>query len=127
MTTLVDRSGVQSAAGTPPAGVPTHCPYCALQCGMEIAAHDTGHDVRGTEFPVNAYTTGSQDDPSVSSVAGGGFVVAWESYVQDGEDDGIFAQLYDSAGRIKTMATVHELLYQAGSFSRLDFSSKVQI
>ncbi|MDZ7806803.1 MAG: PAS domain S-box protein [Gracilimonas sp.] len=31
-------------------------------------------------------------------------------------------QLYDSVVRIKTMATVHELLYQSNSFSQLDFS-----
>lgn len=32
------------------------------------------------------------------------------------------AKLYDSVVRIKTMATVHELLYQSNSFSQLEFS-----
>jgi PAS domain S-box-containing protein len=35
-------------------------------------------------------------------------------------------QLYDSVVRIKTMATVHELLYQSNSFSQLDFSDTLK-
>ncbi len=36
------------------------------------------------------------------------------------------AKLYDSVVRIKTMATVHELLYQSNSFSRLEFSETLK-
>lgn len=35
-------------------------------------------------------------------------------------------QLYDSVVRIKTMASVHELLYQSNSFSQLDFSETLK-
>lgn len=35
------------------------------------------------------------------------------------------AKLFDSVIRIKTMASVHELLYQSNSFSRLDFSDTI--
>ncbi|MFI7007346.1 molybdopterin oxidoreductase family protein [Streptomyces sp. NPDC050145] len=38
-------------ASEPPAATPTHCPYCALQCGMRVAPDAT---VSGREdFPVN--------------------------------------------------------------------------
>ncbi|HZM27208.1 MAG TPA: hypothetical protein VFB89_07615 [Gemmatimonadales bacterium] len=48
----------------------------------------------GGEFLVNTLTTGDQLQPSVSSDAAGHFVVAWQSYAQDGSDNGIFAQRY---------------------------------
>lgn len=35
-------------------------------------------------------------------------------------------KLYDSVVRIKTMATVHELLYQSNSFSKLEFSDTLK-
>ncbi|HEY8371976.1 MAG TPA: molybdopterin oxidoreductase family protein [Pseudonocardiaceae bacterium] len=33
--------------------IDTHCPYCALQCGMTITAEDGTVQVRGRQFPVN--------------------------------------------------------------------------
>lgn len=42
------------------------------------------------------------------------------------ENDDLQAKLYDSVVRIKTMATVHELLYQSNSFSRLEFSQTLK-
>ncbi len=38
------------------------------------------------------------------------------------DNDSLKEKLYDSVVRIKTMATVHELLYQSQSFSNLEFS-----
>ncbi|MCP4392936.1 MAG: hypothetical protein GY804_01505, partial [Alphaproteobacteria bacterium] len=52
----------------------------------------------GNEFPVNSYTTSSQSNPSVAALANGGFVIAWESFGQDGDYDGIYAQRYDASG-----------------------------
>jgi hypothetical protein len=52
----------------------------------------------GSEFQVNTYTTGLQDNPAVAAAADGGFVVSWRSSGQDGSASGIFAQRYDSAG-----------------------------
>lgn len=40
----------------------------------------------------------------------------------DSENEELKAKLYDGVVRIKTMATVHELLYQSNSFSQLEFS-----
>jgi hypothetical protein len=52
----------------------------------------------GAEFRVNTYTTEEQSYPSVSSDSSGSFVVAWESYSQDGSSKGVFGQRYDSSG-----------------------------
>lgn len=52
----------------------------------------------GPEFQVNAFTTGDQDAPSVAVGPDGGFMIAWESTLQDLSDDGIFARLYDEFG-----------------------------
>ena len=52
----------------------------------------------GSEFRVNTTTAGTQIDQSIAMDADGDFVVAWQSYGQDGSGSGIFAQRYDSAG-----------------------------
>ena len=50
------------------------------------------------EFRVNTYTTGNQEMPSIASLPNGGFVVVWESYGQDGSNDGIYVQRFDGGG-----------------------------
>ena len=52
----------------------------------------------GGEFQVNTYTTGDQDFPAVAINSDGTFVIAWQSYGQDGSKDGIFAQVFDAGG-----------------------------
>jgi len=52
----------------------------------------------GAEFLINTYTTNGQGDPSVTALSDGGFVVTWESDVQDGDGDGIFGQRYNADG-----------------------------
>jgi len=54
----------------------------------------------GSEFRVNAAGIGLQNEPSVSALANGGFVVAWRSddVSQDGSLDAIKAQAYDANG-----------------------------
>ncbi|MEX0844541.1 MAG: sensor histidine kinase, partial [Balneolaceae bacterium] len=47
-----------------------------------------------------------------------------QAFESDNKD--LQAKLYDSVFRIKTMATVHELLYQSNSFSRLEFSETMK-
>ena len=58
---------------------------------------DLGNKV-GSEFPVNTYTNSGQYDPSIAGLPEGGFVVTWTSYGQDGSGDGIYGQVFDSAG-----------------------------
>ena len=53
---------------------------------------------QGGEFRVNSYTDGNQASPSVTRLNDGGFVVAWESFGQDGNGEGVYARRYDAAG-----------------------------
>jgi hypothetical protein len=53
---------------------------------------------QGGEFPVNAYTTSDQVNPSVAIDADGDFVITWASYGQDGQYGGIYAQRYSRSG-----------------------------
>ena len=50
----------------------------------------------GSEFLINTTTQSAQDNPSVATLAGGGFVVTWGS--ADGSHHGIFGQQFDAAG-----------------------------
>jgi hypothetical protein len=52
----------------------------------------------GSEFRVNNYTNSLQNYPSVAAFSGGGFVVTWESWYQDGHGAGVYGQIFDSAG-----------------------------
>jgi len=53
---------------------------------------------QGSEFPVNSYTTGYQDRPSVAMDADGDFMVVWEGEGQDGSDSDIYGQRYNAVG-----------------------------
>ena len=53
---------------------------------------------QGSEFRVNSYTTSFQFGAAVASSTNGDFVVAWNSFGQDGSDDGVFARRFDSGG-----------------------------
>ena len=48
------------------------------------------------ELQVNTYFDSSQDSPVIASFSDGGFIVAWESYNQDGSGNGIYAQRYSA-------------------------------
>lgn len=52
----------------------------------------------GEEFLVNSHTVDRQAHPAVCSASSGAFVVAWDSYGQDGDGYGVFAQRFDSDG-----------------------------
>lgn len=51
----------------------------------------------GSEFRVNTYTTNIQYRPSIATDSSGNFVVVWDSFMQDGDDRGVFGQRF---GRI---------------------------
>jgi hypothetical protein len=56
-------------------------------------------DPDGTEFQVNTYTLAHQQNASVAMNAAGGFIVVWESSIQDpGDFSGIYGQRYDATG-----------------------------
>ncbi len=52
----------------------------------------------GGEFRINSYQQDSQLEPAVASLSGGGFVVVWSSFGQDGSGYGIYGQIFDNDG-----------------------------
>ncbi|MEO1076243.1 MAG: flagellar hook associated protein, partial [Bacteroidota bacterium] len=52
----------------------------------------------GAEFQVNTSTLNDQVVPSVGIDEDGDFVIAWASYLQDGDGYGIYAQRYAADG-----------------------------
>lgn len=59
---------------------------------------DSAGNRLGTDFTVNTYTTSYQSYPAVSSDSTGNFVVAWQSFGQDGSYYGVFGQRFSSTG-----------------------------
>jgi hypothetical protein len=53
---------------------------------------------QGGEIVVNVIRGGDQGRPAVAMAAGGGFVVAWDSFPQDGDGQGIVARQFSAAG-----------------------------
>lgn len=67
--------------------------------GIYAQRYGANHQPLGGEFRVNTTTVGDQFSPSVAALDGGGFVVAWMSYGQDGfQNYGIYGQRYDAGG-----------------------------
>jgi hypothetical protein len=60
--------------------------------------YDSGGRPRGGEFRINTTTSSRQQDPAVGVASDGAFVVVWRSRHQDGDDDGVFGQRFDSTG-----------------------------
>ncbi|MEW2431490.1 molybdopterin oxidoreductase family protein [Micromonospora sp. NPDC047644] len=50
---MTDGARSATPPGLTPREVATHCPYCALQCGMTLRADDTGVTVHPRQFPTN--------------------------------------------------------------------------
>jgi titin len=53
---------------------------------------------QGPEFRVNTYTENAQTMPAVAMDGQGDFVVVWQSYQQDGNEDGIYGQRFNASG-----------------------------
>jgi hypothetical protein len=66
--------------------------------GLFAQRFDAGGNTAGSEFLVNSYTTGEQAAAAIAADAAGNFVVVWESYLQDGAADGVFARRFDAQG-----------------------------
>ncbi|WP_328370221.1 molybdopterin oxidoreductase family protein [Micromonospora zamorensis] len=50
---MTDGAWSATRPGLAPREVATHCPYCALQCGMTLREDDTGVSVHPRQFPTN--------------------------------------------------------------------------
>ena len=62
--------------------------------GIYAQRYDGSGVAQGAEFQVNTYTTSLQGYPAIAGLTGGGFVVTWVSYGQDGSEYGVYAQTY---------------------------------
>ncbi len=60
--------------------------------------YDANGIALGDEVRVNTTTANNQSDPAVTALAGGGYVVTWTSFNQDGWANGVYAQCYDANG-----------------------------
>ncbi|NOT16045.1 MAG: hypothetical protein HOP21_10860 [Methylotenera sp.] len=84
---------------------------------FSIAAQifDASGSYYASEFRVNSHTASAQTQPSIAALADGGFVVSWDSYAQDGDSNGIYAQRFDATGnplgsefRVNTYTIAHQ-------------------
>ena len=66
--------------------------------GVFARRYDAAGVPQSSWFQVNGFASGSQDNPAVAMDADGDFVVAWDSFGQDGSFDGVFARRYNAAG-----------------------------
>ncbi|MEZ5842735.1 MAG: hypothetical protein R3D27_03250 [Hyphomicrobiaceae bacterium] len=66
--------------------------------GIYAQRYDASGGASGPEFRVNSFTSGYQELPSVAALAGGGFVIVWQSDGQDGSGFGIYGQRYNAGG-----------------------------
>ena len=77
----------------------SHAPSSGSNNDIIVQRYDSNGNTVGAEFRANTYKQGYQNEPAVTGLLGGGFVVAWESAnQQDGSADGVFGQVYDDAG-----------------------------
>jgi Ca2+-binding RTX toxin-like protein len=74
---------------------------------QELDAHDgsiiarlytTSGDAITSEIRVNTFTTYEQSEPAVAALSDGGFVVVWQSMLQDTSYWGIYGQRFDGNG-----------------------------
>ncbi|MGH2567340.1 MAG: hypothetical protein ACRDGA_03305, partial [Bacteroidota bacterium] len=69
----------------------------------------------GTEELVNKTTVNYQWLPKIRKLSGGGFAVAWSSWKQDGDREGVYARLFDETNRavsFETQVNQHEHSFQ---------------
>ncbi|WP_374498923.1 DUF4347 domain-containing protein [Zoogloea sp.] len=69
--------------------------------GIYAQRYNSSGVAQGGEFLVNTYTTDSQTEPSVAMDASGNFIIAWQSFGQDGNNEGIYAKRYNSSGVVQ--------------------------
>lgn len=67
--------------------------------GIYAQRFDASGAMVDTEFRVNTTTSSVQKTPAIAMDDTGDFVIAWDSYYQDGDVHGVYAQRYDSQGQ----------------------------
>ncbi len=66
--------------------------------GVYAQRYSAAGMAQGGEFRVNSHTNRYQWVPAMAMDAAGNFVVAWQSFDQDGSGYGVYGQQYDAAG-----------------------------
>jgi hypothetical protein len=66
--------------------------------GVYARRYNSSGVALSSEIRVNTYTTSFQRNPSLGMDSAGNYVIAWESNLQDSDDKGIYAQMYNSNG-----------------------------
>jgi hypothetical protein len=72
------------------------CDYDGSYAGVYGQMFNADGTKYSQEFQVNTYTTNTQGVPSAIGLNNGKFVVTWVSYGQDGDDFGIYGQLFNA-------------------------------
>ncbi len=87
------------------------CPDPGDQCDdLNTVSWDGCTDGQVTEFQGNSFTTNDQRNPDVAVNGAEQFLVVWESMYQDGDDQGVFGQLFGPDGGpigAETQVNVH--------------------
>lgn len=78
--------------------VVTWASYSNFSSIYDIKAKLFVNNVGGAEILVNTTTINSQQNPVVDIRDNGEFIIAWDSWFQDGSDRGVFAQRFDAVG-----------------------------
>jgi Domain of unknown function (DUF4347)/RTX calcium-binding nonapeptide repeat (4 copies) len=71
--------------------------------GVYGQRYDAYGGAAGAEFRINTTIDDHQCTPSVSALADGGFVAAWQSLAQDGSGWNVYSQRFDAAGNAHTL------------------------
>ena len=66
--------------------------------GVYAQILDASYVPIGAEFRVNTTTASHQQDPEVTALTGGGFVISWYSWPSASSTGGAFSQTYDASG-----------------------------
>ena len=56
---------------------------------------------QGSRITVNKFTAGDQKEAQVAMDSAGNFIVAWQSYNQDGNGLGVYGKLFSAAGAVR--------------------------
>ena len=66
--------------------------------GVYAQRFDNAGKAAGVEFKVNTATADDQNTPAIAALTGGGFVIVWDSKLQDKSGLGIYGQRYAATG-----------------------------
>jgi hypothetical protein len=66
--------------------------------GIVMQIYSDSGDASTSEIQVNSTVADAQNQPSVTALTNGGFVITWTSADQDGSSTGVFTQIFDQYG-----------------------------